>query len=55
MLFLCEHALENNELPIYTDILLHILEYYILKELGFTDVDIIRKKLTIDGEMRPKH
>ena len=54
MLFLCEHALENNELPIYTDILLHILEYYILKELGFTDVDIIRKKLTIDGEMRPQ-
>ena len=37
-------VLENNELPIYTDILLHILEFYILKELGFTDVNQIRKK-----------
>ena len=50
-----DKVLDNNELPIYTDILLHILEYYILNELGFTDVDIIRKKLTIDGEMRLKH
>jgi len=40
-----DKVLDNNELPIYTDILLHILEYYILKELGFTDVDIIRKKI----------
>ena len=38
-------VLENNELPIYTDILLHILEFYILKELGFTDVNQIRKKI----------
>lgn len=38
-------VLENNELPIYTDILLHILEFYILKELGFTDVDKIREKI----------
>ena len=40
-----DKVLDNNELPIYTDILLHILEYYILNELGFTDVDIIRKKI----------
>ena len=45
MLFFCEYAIENNELSVYTDILRHILEYYILKELGFTDVDIIRKKI----------
>lgn len=37
--------LSEDELPIYNEALIYILEYYVLKELGFTDKDEIRKKL----------
>lgn len=40
-------VLSEEELPIYCGILFYILEYYILRELGFTDINFIRKKLNI--------
>lgn len=38
-------VLENSELSIYNRSLINILEYYILLELGFSNIEQIRKKL----------
>ena len=40
-----ERVLTSKELVMYNKVLLYILEYYLLSELGFTDVIAIRKKL----------
>lgn len=40
-----ERILTSEELVIYNKVLLYILEYYLLSELGFTDTVAIKKKL----------
>lgn len=40
-----ERVLTSEELVMYNHVLLYILEYYLLSELGFTDTVAIRKKL----------
>lgn len=40
-----ERVLTSEELVVYNEVLLYILEYYLLSELGFTDIVEIRKKL----------
>lgn len=40
-----ERVLTSEELVIYNKVLLYILEYYLLSELGFTDAVAIREKL----------
>ena len=40
-----ERVLTSEELVMYNEVLLYILEYYLLSELGFTDTVAIRKKL----------
>ena len=40
-----ERVLTSEELVMYNKVLLYILEYYLLSELGFTDIIAIREKL----------